>query len=402
MSYPYLDRLERTIQQHEEWRLTDCLNLIPSENRSSPLVRSMFLKDMGNRYTAPDKFYRGTRYLDEILALGEEVARKVFNARYADLRLLSGHIANMAVLLSLTQRGDTVLSVSSKDGGYEGVTQTGLGGMLGLRNLYHPYDEAAVNIDVSGSKAKIKEERPKLVFFGASYIPFPHPTRELSSVHDGSTYVYDGSHVLGLIAGGEFQDPLREGCPLLIGSTHKSFFGPQGGIILSNNEGVFSNVSSKVFPGVVDNVHLNRVAATTVALTEMLQFGKAYAKAVIQNAQSLAKGLDQRGVKVRGASKGFTKSHQVLLDYDAKKLAFIADRLEQANIVSDTGGRLGTPEITRMGMGPHEMEEVAELVSMVVNGKKPADVVKKRVKSLAKEFREPKFVLRALPAELSK
>jgi glycine hydroxymethyltransferase len=397
MSSNYLERLEKTMKQHEEWRVGECLNLIPSENRGSPHMKSMFMNDLGNRYSSPDRFYQGTRFAEELQALTEEVARKVFNARYADIRPLSGHTADMAVMLSLTRSGDKVLSVSPDDGGYPGITHLGLGRILGLQNLYFPYSEAAVNIDARQSASLIKNEEPKVIFFGASFIPFPHPTRELSDVYDGGTSVYDGSHVLGLIAGGEFQDPLREGCSLLIGSTHKSFPGPQGGIILSNNEQVFLTVSGKIHPGIVDNIHLNRVAALAVSLLEMLQFGRTYAKAVVQNSQSLAKGLDRRGVKVRGAAYGFSKSHQVLLDYNAQKLLFLARRLEEANIIVDNGGRVGTSELTRMGYGPAEMDEVAELLSLIILGKKRADIVKKGVKSLVKRHSQLKYVLKDVP-----
>ena len=362
-------------------------------------MRSMLATDFGNRYSAPDKFYRGTRYSDELQALCEEVARKVFNARYADVRPLSGHTADMAVLLSLTETGDRIMSVSPDNGGYPGITHYGLGKLLRLENLYFPYDDSAVNIRGRDSASMVKSERPKVVFFGASFIPFPHPAKQISEVASsvGSTCVYDGSHVLGLIAGGEFQDPLREGCSLLIGSTHKSLPGPQGGIILSNNEEAFRAVSGRIHPGIVDNIHLNRVAALTVALLEMMQFGKVYAQAVVKNAQALARGMADRGVKVRGASSGYTKSHQVLLDYDTPKLSFYSAKLEQANIIVDNGGRLGTSELTRLGYAPKEVEEVAELVSMIILGKKPVDFVKKRVSSLVKQHQEPKYILKTIP-----
>jgi glycine hydroxymethyltransferase len=399
MSYRYLDRLEKTVKAHEDWRVQECLNMIPSENQSSAHVRSMFTTDLGNRYTAPDRFYRGTKYLDELEALSGEIARKVFNARYADVRPLSGHTADMAVLLSFAKAGDRIISVSADNGGYPGITHLGLGKLLGLENLYFPYDDEAVNIDAKESVALIRSSKPKVGFFGASFIPFPHPTKQLSDVGD-ATWVFDGSHVLGLIAGGEFQDPLREGCSLLIGSTHKSLAGPQGGIILSNNEEAFSRVSGKIHPGIVDNVHLNRVAALAVALLEMMQFGKAYAQGVVKNSQALARALAAEGVKVRGASHGYTRSHQVLLDYDSTKLQFLASRLEQANIISDNGGRLGTSELTRLGYGPGEMDTVAELIALIILGKKPADFVQKRVMSLVKQFQEPRFVLKSVPKAL--
>ena len=400
MSFHYIDRLERAIKDHETWREKECLNMIPSENRGSTQMRSMFMTDLGNRYSAPDKFYRGTKFVDELQLLAEEVARKVFNARYADVRPISGHTADMAVLLSLAARGDKVLSVSPDNGGYPGITHLGLGKLLGLDNLYFPYDDVAVNINSKEAGPMIRERKPKVIFFGSSFIPFPHPVKALTRSVDGGTCVYDGSHVLGLIAGGQFQDPLREGCSLLIGSTHKSLPGPQGGIILSNNEEVFAKVSEKIHPGIVDNVHLNRVAALAVALLEMLQFGSAYAKAVIQNSQALAKGLATRGVKLRGAQEGYSKSHQVLLGYDAPKLNSLAGRLEQAGIIVDNGGRVGTSELTRMGFGTKEMDDVADLMSMVVLGKKPMDYVSRGVKSLVNQFQEPKYVLKSVPKEL--
>ncbi len=396
MSFGFAERLERTVKQHQDWRTKECLNLIPSENRGSAQMRSMFLADLGNRYNAPDRFYRGTKFADELLSLTEELARRVFGARYADVRSLSGHTADMAVLLSLTQPGDKIMSVHPDNGGYPGITHLGLGSLLRLENLYFRYDERAVNIDPKESASQIRASQPKVVFFGASFIPFPHPAKQLSSAAEGEC-VYDGSHVLGLIAGGEFQDPLREGCSLMIGSTHKSLPGPQGGIILSNNEEVFSKVAGKIHPGIVDNIHLDRVAALAVSLVEMLQFGKPYAQAVVKNSQALAKALADEGVKVKGAAFGYTKSHQVLLDYEPSKLNFFAGRLEQANIISDNGGRLGTSELTRMGYGPADMEVVGELVSLIILGKKPADFVQKRVKSLVKQFQQPRFVLQSFP-----
>jgi glycine hydroxymethyltransferase len=390
----YVERLGRAVRQHQEWRTKECLNLIPSENHGSPQMRSMFLADLGNRYNAPDKFYRGTRYSDELQSITEELARKVFNARYADVRPLSGHTADMAVLLSLTKQGDQILSVNPDNGGYPGITHLGLGKILRLENKYFPYDDNAVNIDARASAPLMKD--PKVVFFGSSFIPFPHPAKQLSA-QAGGVCVYDASHVLGLIAGGEFQDPLREGCSLMIGSTHKSFPGPQGGIVLSNDEEAFDSVSGKLIPGIVDNIHLDRVAALAVALIEMLQFGKAYAQAVIKNSKALAKALAAEGVKVRGASRGYTESHQVLLDYDQGRMKPLSTRLEQANIIVDEGGRIGTSELTRMGYGPNDMESVAELVGLVVLGKKPPDFVQKKVKSLVKQFQQPRFVLTSFP-----
>jgi glycine hydroxymethyltransferase len=390
-----LNRLENAVKQHESWRNGECLNMCVSENFSSPQTRGMLVTDFANRYTAPDKFYRGARFMDEVQALAEEVARKVYNAKFADVRPTSGHAADMALLLTLVNRGDKMISVGVESGGYPGISHEGLGKLLGLKNLYFAFDEDAVNIDVKGTKSLLETEQPKLVVFGSSFIPFPQPVRAVSGMVDHETVcVYDGSHVMGLIAGGEFQDPLREGCSLLIGSTHKSLAGPQGGLILGNNEEVFKRVSSRIHPGIIDNVHWNRVAALAVSLMEMLQFGKAYAQAVIKNSHALGKGLASRGVAVRGSSHGYSKSHQVLLECDRSRGTLYGKRLEEANIIIDNGGRVGTSEATRMGMGPAEMDQIAELMATTIQGKKPSDFTKKKVKSLIKDFKTPRYVLK--------
>jgi len=396
-SYQYLSRLENAVKQHESWRMGECLNMIASENFSSPQTRGMMVTDFANRYTAPDKFYRGARFMDEVQALAEEVARKVYNAKFADVRPTSGHAADMAVLLTLVDRGDKIISVAPENGGYPGISHVGLGKLLGLKNLYFAFDDKAFNIDAKATKRLLELEQPKLVIFGSSFIPFPQPVREVSSLVDGEAVcVYDGSHVMGLLAGGEFQDPLREGCSLLLGSTHKSLPGPQGGLILGNNEEVFKRVSSQIHPGIIDNVHWNRVAALALSLLEMMQFGKSYAQAVVKNSQALGKGLDERGVLVKGAAHGYSKSHQVLLECDKSRGELYAKRLEESNIIIDNGGRVGTAEATRMGMGPAEMDQIAELISFVIQGKKPSDFIKKRVRSLIKDFKAPRYVLRGV------
>jgi glycine hydroxymethyltransferase len=396
-SYQYLSRLENAVRQHESWRMGECLNMIVSENFSSPQTRGMLVTDFANRYTAPDKFYRGARFMDEVQALAEEVARKVYNAKFADVRPTSGHAADLAVLLTLVGPGDKIVTVGVEHGGYPGISHLGLGKLLGLKNLYFAFDDEAVNIDARGTERILELEQPKVLVFGSSFIPFPQPVREVSGMVDrGTVCVYDGSHVMGLLAGGEFQDPLREGCSLLFGSTHKSLPGPQGGLLLGNNEEIFDRVSSQIHPGIIDNVHWNRVAALAMSLLEMMQFGKAYAQAVVKNSQALGKALAERGVAVRGAAHGYSKSHQVLLECDKSRGELYGKRLEDVNIIIDNGGRVGTSEATRMGMGPAEMDQIGELMAMAVQGKKPGDFIKKKVRSLIKDFRTPKYVLKSV------
>ena len=182
-SYQYLSRLENAVKQHESWRVGECLNMIASENFSSPQTRGMLVTDFGNRYTAPDKFYRGSRFMDEVQALAEEVARKVFNAKFADVRpTLRSYGGHGPAADARQPRGQGALGQHRANGGYPGISHVGLGKILGLKNLYFAYDEQAVNIDVKATKRLIELEMPKLVIFGSSFIPFPQPVREVSNM----------------------------------------------------------------------------------------------------------------------------------------------------------------------------------------------------------------------------
>lgn len=385
--------ISRIVARHEKWRIGECLNLSAAENFSSYNSRKFLSSDFVNRYSDDRGFHKGAKYLNEIEEISIELARKVFKAKFVNVRPVSGHLCDVVALLTLAVRGDTVLSVSSFNGGYPGISRNGFGQFIGTKDLFFPFDEERYNIDVEKSKPLIRKHRPRLIVYGASRILFPHPIRGLEEASGQSVKIYDGSHVLGLIAGEEFQSPLKEGCSLLMGSTHKSFPGPQGGIILSNDEEVFSKLSKVVYPGLVDNIHWNRVASLGVALAEMLQFGKEYAGSIVRNSQALGKSLNDLGVSIKGSKYGFSQSHQVILDYNDRECEVISENLERANIIADSGGRLGVSEVTRMGMGPEEMERISALVgSIILKKESNATAVKRSLKKLISEFQKPKFV----------
>jgi glycine hydroxymethyltransferase len=366
--------------------------MVPSENISSPAVREMLSCDLANRYTAPDKFYMGTRYIDEIQTETEDLAKELFRAKYADVRPLSGHSADMVALTALARPSDKIMVVGKENGGYPGISQDGYPKTYGLKVIEFPFDRTIFNIDVGQATEAIKRERPRIVVFGASCILFPHPVQALAGTCAivGATVLFDGSHVLGLIAGGQFQDPLREGAEVLIGSTHKSFFGPQGGMILANAHG--EALHSTIHPAIVDNAHWNRIAALNVALAEMKKFGKRYAEQVVKNSKALARGLDERGVKLLGQKAGFTQSHQVIVDVASETEGFrLAKRLQEANIIVDIAVRIGTNEETRRGMREGEMNEIAELIARVWVGNEDPIRVRKDVARLRREFLSLRF-----------
>jgi glycine hydroxymethyltransferase len=253
-----------------------------------------------------------------------------------------------------------------------------------------PFSKENMNITVDEATDLILREKPKVVIFGASIILFPHPLRALAKASQdiGAHVGYDGSHVLGLIAGGEFQDPLREGSKALFGSTHKSFFGPQGGIILGDKEHG-EIIKKRIHPEFVDNAHWNRIAALTLALAEMKTYGKDYARQVVRNAQTLAKALAEDGFPVACPKLGHTRSHQVLLKYgDYKEGGVIARKLEKANIIADSGVRLGVCEATRRGMKENEMRRIAAFMKRVIVDNEDPNSVKGDVTKFVEEFQE--------------
>jgi len=387
------DELLSIVGKHEQWRGHDCLNLIPSENLMSPAVRSLLSSDLGQRYSSKDRFYMGTRFLDEIELYGEKLAKELFGAETADLRPLSGHVADLTVLASFTETGDTIMCVSANDGGYPGIWKRGLSKYLRLNAVGFPFLKEEMNLNEEEAEKLVRDRKPRLVVFGASMILFPHPVKSLAKVaHEVGAHVgYDGSHVLGLIAGGEFQDPLHEGASMLFGSTHKSFFGPQGGIILADKDHG-EILKQRIYPAFVDNAHWNRVAALALTLAELKQFGKSYATTVVKNAQELAKALSDYGLPAKCPNLGFTKSHQVILDFGSlEKGRTVAEKLEKTNIIADCEVRLGVCELTRRGMKQKEMRKVAEFVSRVINDRESPRKVKPEVTKFMTEFQEVGF-----------
>ena len=369
------------VAKHDDWRLRRTINLIPSENVTSEQVRSILASDLGDRYTLPwgkewhgytvENSYRGTRYLDEIESLGESLARDVFRAKHATLKPMSGHIAGMLLLSSLCSRGDRILVLDSRHGGYDGYMPEYLPGMLGLEVEYLPFDESEWTVEARAAAERIVAVKPRLVLIGGSFIVFPHNLRALRKACDeaGALLAYDGSHVLGLIAGGQFQDPLREGADVLFGSTHKSFFGPQGGLVVTDRDDLFATMVDRFTWRVGDNSHWNRIAATAQALLETKQFGKDCAKQVVWNAQALGRELEKRDLPVKFAHRGYTKSHQVhLLEAGLIKRWNTNPNdwsvaLERNDIIVDSVARIGTNEVTRMGAKEPHMERIADLLA---------------------------------------
>jgi glycine hydroxymethyltransferase len=387
--------------------------MIASENVLSPLCREMLLTDFHGRYaegTPGHRYYEGCKFFDLVETKAMELAKKLFRCSYADVRPTAGTTANMAIFKALIKPGDPATVLDTADGAHISFGKWGAAGIRGINLISFPFNDSEMNIDIDGAVKLIKKEKPKLALCGRSVFLFPSPINELAeAAHDVGAYlVYDAAHVLGLIGGKRFQDPLREGADVMSGSTHKTLPGPQGGLIVSDHIGdtdedksFLRKLGFGVFPGVTSSYHLHHVAAKAIAFAEHLEFGEAYADQIIKNAKRLAQSLHERGFKVFGEKMGFTESHQVLVEIGTGKGKEASKKLEDAGIVTNmnmipgdtdplnpSGLRLGTPELTRIGMKEKEMDEVAAYFEQVLLKGENTKKIREDVKEFRKDFQE--------------
>ncbi len=400
------DFISQMLDEHTDW-FKNSIPMIASENLISPLGREMLMSDLCDRYAEGlpgDRYYNGNIYVDKIEARVIEMAKELFKSTYADIRPISGTVANIGLLKALTKPGDTITAPALSDGAHISTAKFGAVGVRGLKTQTYPFDVAEMNLDIDGTKKLLLEVRPKLALFGRSVFLFPAPLKELQDTFDeiGCNVWYDGAHVLGLIAAGRFQDPLREGADVITGSTHKTLPGPQHGILIANpkDDKMARRLNSGIFPGVVSNHHLFATAALGVAIAEHKEFGEEYADQIIRNAKALGQALYERGMKVFCEHKNFTESHTIVVDVQEQGGGkHIAQLMEDSNMICNmnmlprddkpknpSGIRLGTQEMTRIGMKESHMSEVAEFIKRVAIDKENTDKIKADVITFKADF----------------
>ena len=402
------------LSRHDSYRRR-CLNLIASENIPSTTVRRFLTCDLGGRYTTyfddpAARNYKGTKFMAEIEIAAQELARKVYDAAFVDFRPLGGHMAGVGVICALTRPGDTVFETGDM-GGHKTASKLVSAGLLrGSLNVeYIPYDVEEHDIDMEALKRLVRDRKPKLIIFGRDQILFPENIEPIREVADevGAYVAYDLSHVHGLIAGKAFPNPLDQGADVMLGSHHKTIPGPQGGLYITRNEEIFKEVRQGVYPPLVTNHHVERAPALAATYLEMLAFGEAYAQQIVRNSQALGQALHDRGIMALYPHKGFSQSHQVIVDVaEFGSGGEVADLLEQANIIcgktmvpSDLGHegktvsglRLGTQELTRIGMLERDMAEVAEFFGRVIIEREAPDRVAGDVADFTNGFTEIKY-----------
>ena len=436
--------IEQTIE-NTRWRQLDCINLIPSEMTISPMVRLLSVMDPAFRYAehreakafydADIFYYQGTEFICEVEQLLEKEMREFLGCNEVEMRVVSGQMANTAVfsaMLDYINRSDRkceprrirrVMNNHISKGGHLSAQPMGA-----LRDFVarDPRTErpAVVNfpvlaenpfkINLQATLKLIDEYRPELIIFGKSMVLHKEPVFEIRQFLDSqgidSVVMYDMAHVLGLI-GRHFQQPFEEGADLVTGSTHKTYFGTQRGVVGSSFQEheeryeLWEALRRRSFPGSVSNHHLGTLLGLLMAAYEMNHFKDEYQTGVISNAKAFARALKDCGLNVAGdPAIDFTETHQVVVDVGYGRGPEIAQRLESSNIICNyqagpdeesftaSGAlRLGVSEMTRFGMQKTDFRILAELIKEVVMN--DADV-KDQVKSLRKSFYELQFCFR--------
>jgi aminomethyltransferase len=437
-------RLVHRVAENTHWRQKETFNLIPSESTPSLLVRLLTISDPSGRYAEhrlmkafreSDVFYyQGTKLIGEIEVLAAEELRRFIGCSEVEARVISGQMANTAVfsgimdyLNRLDRRSEPrrIRKVMNHHLGRGGHLSAQPMGALKDFIAHDPSTERPATIpfpvlkedlyriDLRKAKELIGEHKPELIVLGKSMVIYKEPVREIAemvaSMNPRPILLYDMAHVLGLI-GPDFQEPFKEGADLVTGSTHKTFFGPQRGLIASNmSEGtefeeLWEAIVRRVFPGSVSNHHLGTLVGLLLAAYEMNGLKSDYQRAVISNAKAFARALKDRGVMVEGDPRvGYTETHQVIVRVGYGKGPLIADRLEENNIIVNYQSapddeafttasclRMGVQEMTRFGMREEDFAQLAEYMGQVIL----KDLSRaKEVSQFRKKFTEMKYCL---------
>ena len=428
--------------ENTRWRQQHCVNLIPSEMTQSSMVRLLSVMDPAFRYGEHRKvrafndaevfYYQGTGFIDAVERALIEELRLFLGCREVETRVVSGQMANMALFSALVdylnrddrksepRRIRSIMNNHIIKGGHLSAQPMGA-----LRDFVarDPVREApgVVNFPVCGDDPYridtqalpelIEQQRPELIVLGKSMILYREPVKEIRRILDqlslDTVLMYDMAHVLGL-AGSHFQDPFADGADIVTGSTHKTFFGTQRGIVAANwgeedpGYELWETIQRRTFPGSVSNHHLGTLLGLLVAAYEMNAFKEEYQKAVIANAKSFARALNDEGLAVAGdPDVGHTETHQVVVELGYCQGVEAARALEENNIIVNfqaspreegftaSGAlRMGVSEMTRFGMGPEDFKVLAGLIREVVRDRRSA---KDQVVKLRSGFRDLRY-----------
>lgn len=404
------------VEKQARWVDRECLNLNAATNVMNPYASQLAASGIGSRPSLGhpgDKYETGLAPGEELEVMASELARRVFRCAYAETRMLSGAMANLAVFMATAHPGDVIFSLPPAAGGHATHQPFAAPGLYGLdvRPIPLRTDEATATwqVDLDALAAEVRAARPRLIILGGSLAFSAYPIREVAAIaHEvGVRLLFDAAHLSLLVAGEAFQQPLREGADVITGSTYKALGGPPGGLILTDDAELAAKLDTIAYPGLTANNDLGRVAALAVALNDLVVYAHDYAASTVATAQALATALVSEGFGVAGHPPTYTATHHIALDARQWDGGTHAARLfEPANILAtgiglplpevsgdQNGLRLGSQELVRWGMGPDEMPPVARLIARVLLHGEPAFALRDEVIALRTGFQQLHYVL---------
>jgi glycine hydroxymethyltransferase len=403
--------LQKLIEENRAIHERQSINLNPATNVMNPRAEAVLAQGLGSRPSLGypgDKYEMGLEAVEQIEVVAAELAADVFGARFAEIRVPSGAIANLYVFMATAAPGDLIIAPSPTIGGHVTHHAAGSAGRYGVVTHPAPIDAEKYTVDVEALREDALRLRPKLITIGGSLNLFPHPLREIRKIADevGAYVLFDAAHLCGMIAGHAWQQPLEEGAHIMTMSTYKSLGGPPSGLIVTNDEELAKRIEAIAFPGLTANFDAAKSASLAMTLLDWKQFGREYAAEMAATAHALADALVKRGVPVFARDRGITKSHQFAVEaarYGGGQAA--AKLLRKANILScgiglpinpvngDVNGlRMGTPEIVRWGMTAKDMPRLAQFIEEVLERTRPAEEVGQEVAEFRGRFSTLHFV----------
>ena len=397
-------RLEALARQNQQIHERDCFNLNPATNVMNPRAEALLAAGMGSRPSLGypgDKYEMGLEAIEEIEVIAAALAAEVFGAKYAEIRVPSGAIANLYGFMALCQPGDSIIVPPASIGGHVTHHSAGCAGLYGLDIHHAPIDRDGYSVDLAGLRQLVQEVRPKLITIGGSLNLRPHPVADIRAIADevGAAVLFDAAHQCGIIAGRAWENPLDQGAHLMTMSTYKSLGGPPSGLIVTNSAEIAQRLDSIAFPGMTANFDAAKSAALAMSLLDWRDFGGAYAKKMIAVAQHLAQALGAEGLALFTTKDGATCSHQFALEAAAfgggqaasktlRKAGFLACGigLPLPEVAGDMNGlRIGTPELVRWGVTEAHCTELARLIALALRSNAPEDLASE-VAHLRSEF----------------
>jgi glycine hydroxymethyltransferase len=404
------------VAEQARWVDRECLNPNAATNVQNPAVAAIAAEGIGTRPSLGhpgDKYETGLGPGEELEVMANELARRVFRCAYAEVRALSGAMANLAVFLAAARPGEVIFSLPPSAGGHATHQPFGAAGLAGLdvRPIPLLIDEATATwrLDLEALAAQVDATRPRLIVLGGSLALGPHPISAVRAIADGvgARVHFDAAHLALLVAGEAFQQPLREGAHIITCSTYKALGGPAGGLLLTDDAALAAQIDAIIYPGLTANTDLARIAALAVCLNDLLVYGHEYAARCVETAQALAHALAGEGLPVAGLAPDYTATHHLALD--ARRWGGgtrAARRLEPGNILAtgiglplaeipgdQNGLRLGVQELVRFGMGTAEMPEVARLLARALRDGEDAAALRGEVIALRARFQRVRYVV---------